>query len=64
MRIFAVVLCLVLSGCLGAAYTGGKRAEGARAFCDAAGFRVGTAGHGDCMVRYVEALLGRVRMDR
>ena len=55
MRVLILLVCGALIGCA-AEYGAERAAKGAKAFCDRAGFEAGTPEHGECMLRYVEAL--------
>ncbi len=57
MRVLILLVCGALIGC-GGLY-GAERANGAKVFCDRAGFEAGTLEHRECMLRYVEALMNR-----
>ncbi len=57
MRVLILVVCGALIGCGG--LFGAERANGAKVFCDRAGFEAGTPEHRECMLRYVEALMNR-----
>jgi hypothetical protein len=52
-----LLVCGALIGC-GSLY-GAERANGAKVFCDRAGFEAGTPEHRECMLRYIEALMNR-----
>ena len=57
MRVLILLVCGALIGC-GSLY-GAERANGAKVFCDRAGFEAGTPEHRECMLRYIEALMNR-----